>query len=121
MLPPFAIEGGLPLALARGVALLGLFSVFGSVLARVATMPPALARLGPGDAQDVERRWRLLVRTSFVVAIAALLTWTWLVAGTLADTPDLRGSVATLPILLRATAFGHIALLQLGALALVAL
>ena len=121
MLPPFTIEGGLPLALARGVAVAGLFSVFGSVLARVATMPPALARLGPDEAQGVERRWRLLVWTSFVVATAALGVWTWLVAGSLADTPDLRGTVATLPILLRDTAFGHVALLQLCALALVAL
>jgi hypothetical protein len=81
MLPPFEIDCELPLALARGVALVGLFSVFGSVLARVATMPPALARLSPDEVQHVERRWRLLVWTSFVVATAGLGVWTWLVAG----------------------------------------
>jgi putative copper export protein/mono/diheme cytochrome c family protein len=120
MLPSFAIEGGLPLALARGVAVAGLFSVFGSVLARAALMRPALAQLGRGRA-DVERRWRRLVWTSCVVAGVALGTWVWLVAGTLADTPGLAGAAATVPILLHDTAFGHVVLLQVGALVLVAL
>jgi putative copper resistance protein D len=121
MLASFAIEGGLPLVLARGVAVAGLFSVFGSVLARAAVMRPVLAQLGPGTVQLVERRWRRLVWTSCVVAAVALGTWAWLVAGTFADTPGLAATAATVPVLLHETVFGHIVLLQVGALVLVAL
>ena len=118
-LPPFALEGGLPLALARGMSVAGLFSVFGSALARVAVMPPALAR--PGPAQALERSWQRLIWASLVVAVLASATWTWLVAGTLADTASVGEAAATLPTLMRYTAFGHVVILQVGALVLVAL
>jgi hypothetical protein len=94
-LPPFVLEGGLPLALARGMSVAGLFSVFGSALARVAVMPPALVRLGP-RVQALERQWQRLIWASLVVAVLASATWTWLVAGTLADTPGAGETAATL-------------------------
>ena len=121
MLPPFVLEGGLPLALARGLSVAGLFSVFGSTLARVAVMPLALARLGPAEAPVLERRWRRLVWAGLLLVAVALAAWTGLVAGTLADMPGLGGIVATLPTLLRDTEFGHTVLLQFGVLVLVAM
>jgi putative copper export protein len=119
-LPPFAIAGGLPLALVRGLSVAGLFTVFGAALARVAVMPPALDRAGP-EALTALRRWRNLIGSSLVVAVLAFAAWTWLIAGTLADTPTLAGVAATAWTLLRATAYGHAVLLQLAALGLVAL
>lgn len=121
VLPPFVIEGGLPLALARGLSVAGLFLVFGSTLARVAVIPPVLARLGPTGTQVLERRQRRLVWAGLATAVLAVATWTWLVAGTLADAPGFQQTAAILPTLLRDTVFGHVVLLQLGALALVAL
>jgi len=121
VLPPFVIEGGLPLALARGLSVAGLFLVFGSALARVAVMPPVLACLGPTGTQVLERRQRRLVWAGLATAVLAAATWTWLVAGTLADAPGIQQTAAILPTLLRDTAFGHVVLLQLGTLALIAL
>ena len=119
-LPPFGIEGGLPLALARGMSVAGLFSVFGSTLTRVAVMPPVLARLGP-SAQALEQRRHRLIWAGLAVAVLASATWTWLVAGTLADTPGMGETATTLRTLVRDTEFGHVVMLQLGTLALIAL
>jgi len=120
-LPPFPLEGGVALALARGLAVAGLFAVFGGVLARVAVLPPALARLEDGAAGRLLARWRRLVWAGLAVAVAGLLAWAWLVAGTLADAPGLAGTAETLPVLLGQTGFGHALLGQLAALALAGL
>ncbi len=112
MLAPFDIAGGLPLALARGLSVAGLLSVFGASLARVAVAPPALA--------GFERAWRRLAWISLLLAAAATAVWVWLVAGTLADTPALGDIAATLPVVLGQTLFGHVVLIRLGVLAAVA-
>ncbi len=120
MLPPFEIAGGLPTALARGLSVAGLFSVFGATLARQVTMRPALVRAGP-EAVTTLRRWRTLVGLSFALAVLASGAWTWLIAATLANGPGFASTAATAWILLRTTDYGHVVLLQWAALALAAL
>ncbi len=120
MLPPFEIAGGLPLALARGLSVAGLLSVFGIVLARAAVVPPVWARLAPDGAAGMERGLRRLIWVSVAVAVLASAGWVWSVAGTLADTPAMGDIAATVPVLLGHTLFGHVLLLRLGLLAAVA-
>ncbi len=121
ILPSLEIGGGLPLALARGLTVAGLFGAFGSALARVVVLPPALARLGAEAAEPLERRCRRLTGAALALAAVALAAWSWLIAGTLADPPDLAGTAAALPVLLGETMFGHVALAQLGMLTLAGL
>jgi putative copper export protein len=116
-MPPFPLDGGVPLVLARGLAVAGLFAVFGVTLGRVAVLPPVLARLDAAAAQPLLRGWRRLVGGGLAVAVAGLVGWAWLVAGTLADRPGFAGAAATLPELLGQTRFGHALLAQVAALA----
>ncbi len=119
-LPPFAIDGGLPLAVARGLAVAGLFSVFGTALARVAVMPPALALAQAATGPEALRRWRRLMASSIALAGLGLAGWIWTTAGTLAAAPGAGAIARTAWILLAATTFGHAWLLQLGSLVVVA-
>ena len=117
-LPPFPIAGGISVALARGFWVAGLFSVFGATLARQVTMRPALVGVGPAGVIALGR-WRTLIGASLALAVLASATWTWLIAGTLAGAPGFASIAATAWILLGATSYGHIVLLQWTALALV--
>jgi hypothetical protein len=68
-LPAFDIEGGVARALVRGLSVAALLSVFGALLFRTALAPPVLARMKPSDAAMFRRRWRLLLWSSWSVAI----------------------------------------------------
>ncbi len=112
-LPPFSIEGGPALALARGMADATLLAAFGALLFRAHVAPPVLARMERGAAADAHMR--RLAWLSLLAAVLAALAWIALQA------VNLGGTVATVPLVLRATVFGHLLLLRLALLGVAAL
>lgn len=113
MLPPFEIAGGLPLALARGLSVAGMLSLFGITLAQAVVLPSALARLPPEQRSRLDGALNGLVWLSLLLAAFASSAWLWLVAGTLSDTPAAADVAATVPVLLAHTLFGHVLLIRL--------
>lgn len=118
VLPSFEIEGGLPLVLARGLAIAGLFATFGGLLARAVVLRPVLASATHGEVAGFPQAWRRLLWASLGLAVFGLGAWSWLVAQNLADQPDLADTASTLLIVVRDTSFGHIVVVQLGLLLL---
>ncbi|WP_158747252.1 hypothetical protein, partial [Acidisphaera sp. L21] len=64
MAPSFDIEGGVPLVLARGLWLVALLSVAGTLLFQVLVAPRALARAPARVAMAVHRRVQACARAS---------------------------------------------------------
>ena len=120
-LPAFDLEGGLLLALARGLSVAALLSVFGSLLFRAALAPGVLARVEAGETADFERRWRDLFWSSWAVAMLAMLGWLLLQAASMANASSVTAGMAAVPTVLAETQFGHLVLAQLAALLLTAL
>lgn len=116
--PAFAIEGGLLLTLARGLSVAALLSVFGVLLFRTAAAPAVLPRMP--DNGLVLRRWRLLFWLSWCAAILATLVWLALQAASMADADSLPAAASAIPTVLMDTSFGHVLLLRLVILALLA-
>ncbi len=120
--PAFDIEGGLALALMRGLSVAALLSVFGALLFRAAVAPPVLLLPGlaqlPGDW--FLRRWRLVFWASWAGAILATLGWMALQAASMADADSLAAAVSAMPSVLTDTRFGQVLLLRLAVLALLA-
>ena len=112
-LPPFPVEGGLALAVARGMADATLLAAFGALLFRALVAPPVLARMERGAAASASLR-RFAWFTLLAAALAAAV-WVALQA------VNLGGTVAAVPLVLRATLFGHLLLLRFALLALAAL
>ncbi len=119
-LPPFEIAGGLPLALARGLSVAGMLSLFGITLAQAVVLPSALAGLPPEQRSRLGNTLNGLVWLSLLLAAFASSAWLWLVAGTLSDTPAVADVAATVPVVLAHTLFGHVLLIRLSLLLLAA-
>lgn len=109
MIPPFGIEGGLPLAAARAFSVAGLIAAAGGLVYRAWVAPPAL----PGA---VARRLSLAAWVG--------LGWAWLggLVWLAMETRDLSGSVGLADVwaVLGETSFGHLLTARLTALALAA-
>ena len=120
-LPVFDLEGGLMLALARGLSVAALLSVFGALLFRTALAPPVLVRMEAGEAAIFQRRWRGLFWSSWAIAVLAALGWLLLQAASMADASSILAGAAAVPTVLADTQFGHLVLLQITALVLTAL
>lgn len=112
--PGFAIEGGLPLALTRDLAVAALLSAFGCLVFSAAVLPRAAA--GAPDAAASTERLDALARRSLGAALGLLAAWL------VVQTADLAGSgivdgLASVPAVLGGTLFGHVLILQAGAAA----
>ncbi len=118
MVPAFDLQGGAPLAVARGVAVAGLLSVFGTLAFRNLVVPRAFARARAELTVLVKRRLIVLAQASVAVAILATLAWLVIEAANMADAGSLVAALAAVPIVLRTTAFGHVLAAQLGILVL---
>ena len=114
-LPPFPIEGGPALAIARGVADATLLAAFGALLFRVLIAPPVLGRMERDVAAVADARLWRLAWLSLLAAVLAAAVWIALQGVNLGDT------VAAVPLVLRATLFGHLLLLRLALLGAAAL
>ncbi len=118
MVPPFDLQGGAPLALARGTALAGLLSVFGTLAFRNLVLPKALTRASTVLADSVKQRLVVLEQASVAATLLAALAWLAIESANMADTGSLAGTLAAIPTVLQDTAFGHVLAWQLGALLL---
>ncbi len=107
MLPAFDIQGGAPLALARGLSDAGLLSAFGALAFRAVVAPRALASM-PSTADAIRRRLSLLTNLSLAVTMLGLLAWL------VAQSADMAGvvSLAAVRTVLAGTRFGHVIALQ---------
>jgi putative copper export protein/mono/diheme cytochrome c family protein len=114
-------EGGFVVAFVRSLSVMALFSAYGTLVFRVAVAPPAFGRMAPELVLAIERRLRHLIRASLAVDAVALIAWLVVVAGTLADAPGLAAAFAAVGPVLSHTVFGHLILLQLAALPMMAL
>ncbi len=126
-LPAFAPEGGIWLALIRGLLAAGLFSAFGSALFRRVILPRAPAGgEPPGLAPALPDRLGSLTLASLTLAslaLAGLALAAWLLAEAraMSGAADLSGAASALPVVIATTSFGHLVCLQGLFLALAAL
>jgi putative copper export protein/mono/diheme cytochrome c family protein len=96
------------LPLLRGLHLLSMVSLLGTLTARCVVVPGFDAARAP-----LVR----LARVSLLLAVPTLLAWLLLQAAAMADATSLGGAVAALPVVLRHTRFGHVLALRLVLLA----
>ena len=105
------MEGGLPLALARGAAVAALLSAFGSLLFRAAVLPKVAAQAP--QAAETARPLASLAQCSLLAAAVLLPVWGLLQSADLADAGwDGRRALAAVPAVLGSTLFGHVLLAQ---------
>jgi putative copper resistance protein D len=97
--------GGAALVLLHGLALAALLSAFGSLLFVGFLVPAKHA------AADRVARW------SLALAIILEIAWVFGEAKFIAGAASLADTLAALPVVLRATEFGHLTLAQIAALA----
>ncbi|MFL5333379.1 MAG: CopD family protein, partial [Geminicoccaceae bacterium] len=114
----FELEGGIALALARGLSVAALLSAYGALLFRVTVAPPVLDRMGVGE---FDRRWRILFWGSWSAVIIATLAWLALQAASMASAQDVLETASAIPTVLADTSFGHLLLLRLLVLLVAAL
>ena len=118
MLPSFDLQGGFPICTARAAAVGALVSSFGTLTFRNLVAPKVFAGMQPPAVAAAKHRMLVLSQASTLIAISGYLTWLVLQAGNMADADRLAGFVRAVPIVLIKTAFGHVIIAQLVALAL---
>ena len=109
-------DGGVGLVLARALFVAGLLSLGGVTVFAVLVARPALASVPPDEAARICRMLRQLARGSLALAVVTLLGWVVLQAADIADATGPAQALAAVRPVLRETAFGHLALLQLAGL-----
>ncbi len=120
-LPPFDLQGGLPLAAARCASVAGLLSVFGALTFRVVVAPRALAHAPAEVARTTARRLMRISQLSLVAAVLGTAVWLLVQSAVMSDAESLAEALAAVPTVLGKTAFGHVVALQLVALLATAL
>jgi putative copper export protein/mono/diheme cytochrome c family protein len=120
MVPPFDLQGGATLTIARGLTVAALLSAFGTTLFDVAVARRASRLMPPPLADFSAARLRLIVQASAACAIAALGLWLIRQAAAMADAGAVSTALAAVPSVLWKTSFGHVVMLQFGALAVLA-
>ncbi len=120
MLPAIAIEGGLLLALVRGLWVAALLSTFGTLAFRLWVVPRALAR-APVEAQArMHQELGRLTWLSLAASAGMLAAWTLLQSAEIAGATGARAVLDATWQVLVGTVFGHLVLLQAAGLASVA-
>jgi putative copper export protein/cytochrome c553 len=119
-LPPFDLQGGVTIALARAVTVTALLSVFGTVVFRTIVAPKTFAGMAQGEVAAAERQLLKLAYASVAFAIGGAALWLVAQAATMADADSVRNAFAAVPTVLSKTSFGHVIALQLGALVILA-
>lgn len=92
-----------------------MLGTFGALLFRALLGPPVLARMERGAAAVAETRLRRAAWLSLLAAAVAAAVWIGLQGA------NLGGTIAAVPLVLRATLFGHLLLLRLALFGLAAL
>ena len=115
--PSFDLEGGLPIALARGVTVAATFSVFGALVFAVAVLPRCAGKMPDATADAIRRSLHRLTLASLAVGLLALTAWLWRQTAIMVDATQPAETLAALPDVLTGTRFGHTLLAQAAALA----
>ncbi len=121
MLPEFDPEGGLTLALARGLSVAALLSVFGTLVFRTTVATRILPGMAGGTAAVVRAGLLRLAWFGLALNLVATLAWLALQAGDMADATSMSQALAAVPLVLSGTRFGHLVAVQLCLVAVVAL
>lgn len=121
MLPSFDIEGGVLLALARGVSVAALLSVLGTLTFRTFVAPRVLGRMPHATADRIARRLLRMARIGVAIGIVAIIAWLVLQTADIASATSVLEVARALPLVVAGTEFGHLVLLQIVALVAVAL
>jgi len=120
--PAFDLDqGGILLALVRGLAVAGLLAAFGTLLFRSVVAPPALRRTTPAEAAGLDRRVVWLALAALAWAGLGLLAWLPVQAGTMVGAHSLAAMADAMPAVVTDTRFGHVVLLQLACVLLTGL
>ncbi len=113
MLPAFDIDGGLLLALTRGVAVAALLSTFGSLVFHAIVLPKVIDRMPPEVAQRVGQHLLRLTQCSLVAGLIGLLAWLVAQSADMASARSIGTAVTTAPTVLLGTEFGHVIACQI--------
>jgi putative copper export protein/mono/diheme cytochrome c family protein len=110
--PSFDLQGGLALALVRGLSVAALLSVFGTLLFRIVVAPRAFARVEVACEAAIKRRLLATAQISIVAGLLATVAWTAMQAGYMADADSAAEALAAVPRVVSTTEFGHLVALQ---------
>jgi len=121
MLPDLDPEGGLTLALARGLSVAALLSVFGTLAFRTAVGPRVFPRMPAATVVAVKAGLLRLARLGLGAQLLATLAWLALQSDDMAGASSVRDALSAIPAVLSGTMFGHLVALQLAAIPAVAL
>ncbi len=113
MLPTFDIDGGILLALTRGVAVAALLSTFGSLVFRSFVMPRVVDRMPSDMACCVTSRLLRLTQCGLVASVLGLLAWLAAESATMAGARFSPQVVTAVTTVLRSTEFGHLVTCQI--------
>ncbi len=113
MLPEINPEGGLVLALVRGLSVAALLSVFGILVFRTTVLVRVLPRMADGTAAAVKAGLLRLAWFSLGVNLAATLAWLVLQSADMAGAASVAQALSAVPVVLSGTWFGHLVALQL--------
>lgn len=105
------LQGGVPLAVARGLFVACLFSLYGALLFRAAVAEPFLASRG-AEAASFVGRWRRIAWIAASGAILTLVAWLWLQTASMADAGKVGAIARALPVAALRTTFGRVLLGQ---------
>ena len=120
MVPPFDLQGGLPLAVARAATVTALLSLFGTQTFQTLVAPKAYARMAPREIGVTRRRLHNLTLISLLGAALATAVWLVLESGHFADAATPAEALAAIWPVLTETFFGHVIAAQLAVLAVFA-
>jgi putative copper export protein/mono/diheme cytochrome c family protein len=120
MLPPFDLQGGIVLAAARDASVTALLSTFGTVAFRTLVVEKAFGRMPPDCVGRVKRMCLILAQASLAATVLGTLLWLVTQAASMADVETVGAAFAAVPTVLRKTTFGHVILLQLATLLVLA-
>jgi putative copper export protein/mono/diheme cytochrome c family protein len=120
MLPPFDLQGGIGLAAARDASVTALLSTFGTVVFRTLVVEKAFARMPQACVGRVKRTCLWLAQASLAATLLGTLVWLVTQAAYMADAESVGAAFAAVPTVLRSTTFGHVVLLQLATLLVLA-
>jgi putative copper export protein/mono/diheme cytochrome c family protein len=116
-LPAFDLQGGVTIALARGLTVTALLSAFGTMVFRSIVAPKVFACMAAGEVAAAARQLHKLAQASAALALCGAGLWLVTQAGAMADAGSIRDAFAAVPIVLWKTSFGHVIAFQLAALA----
>jgi putative copper export protein/mono/diheme cytochrome c family protein len=120
MIPPFDLQGGIVLAAARDAAVTALLSTFGTIVFRTLVVEKAFGRMPPDCVERVKSMCLRLAQASLAATLLGTLLWLVTQAAYMADAESVGAAFAAVPTVLRKTIFGHVILLQLATLLILA-